>query len=105
MQCMINLRSLVVFVTMYAAEHDGRLPDALDDLKPYVDAPLDWYLVYNVPGERAPATVKSYLDGREVTLDDLDSTDVLFECQFGDKFLAAFADGHVEMLDQRRGPG
>lgn len=105
LECMWKMRLLVTYAAMYAAEHDERLPRSLDVLEQWVGdrAKLDEHLRIDVPGEAEPSVIESFLEqyDADVTLYDLDPSAVIFWCQFGDQYVVACADGHVEVQAER----
>ncbi|MHC4990083.1 MAG: hypothetical protein ACYTGC_03795 [Planctomycetota bacterium] len=97
-QCMSDLRGLAVLVHMYAARHEDRLPETIDQLTPFSDQPIDELLARELPGVgvvKVRSRLKE-LDGTRVSDADDPASVVLFECRLPDGVVKAFLDGHVE---------
>ncbi len=107
-----NMRQISVAMMMYADDHDGNLPPSLGELVAGKQLPDAKVLV--APNDPAPPPVGGrpcsyvyFLDARpglKVRLQDIEDANVpvLWERQaFGEgRRGVAFADGHVEMMDE-----
>lgn len=97
MQCLVNARNLVMALAIYAQEHDGLLPGALEELAPYAaDGDLAQMASVTLPGGEvvecrylAPELgLKRYADVNPKT--------TLFIFNLPGSVVIGYGDGHAE---------
>ncbi|MGI6302355.1 MAG: hypothetical protein ACOX52_15070 [Verrucomicrobiota bacterium] len=96
---MNNLKHIALAIHMFAADNDGRLPDSLDELKPYLGGQFETILTNPITGQRPGYNYKKPAS----SLDEIQNpsqTVILWEATASGtpdpNGARGYADGHVE---------
>lgn len=98
---MSHMHQLAILFHQYIADHDGALPDSLDDLKPYVGDEAFRLITTNPRTGQNPGYVYEKPAADVDDIEDPSNTVIFRELQDGEPDpdgAAAYADGSVRML-------
>jgi hypothetical protein len=102
--CLEQLKQLAALVHTFAASHDGRLPQSFDELLTAQKTPDATLFVAPLATDKSKPSYELLLPGKRISSITSPARTIairsLYTLKDG-RHLAAFVDGHVEILDAK----